>query len=104
MYVNGVLTGSGSSWVQADRYELSLQEGDVLGIEAQDAGGIAGLIAELYYNGSFYVSDTTNWKVSTLFESGWEAPGFDDSSWPEATVHADYGDAPWYINVQGLDP
>jgi len=31
---------------------------------------------------------------------GWNAAGFDDSSWPAATVQAPYGSGPWGTNIQ----
>ena len=102
VYLNGVLLGSASNWAQSNNYNAALQNGpNVLAVKGIDHGGPAGLIAELTLPNGRMVSDAS-WKVSTTAPAGWEAFGFDDSSWSAATSYGQYGVANWYTNVSGF--
>ncbi|PRY35636.1 family 78 glycoside hydrolase catalytic domain [Umezawaea tangerina] len=59
----------------------------------------AGVIARLVVAGSVVASTDASWKASQTGPSGWEQPGFNDSSWPAAKVAAAYGAAPWNSDV-----
>lgn len=102
VYVNGILIGRSSSWTQAKAYTVPLQEGiNVIAIKGTDAGGIAGLIAELSWPDGSAVSDSS-WKVATVAPTGWERPSFDDSGWVNAKSYGSYGVGPWLKRVKGL--
>ena len=57
VFVNGVSVGIGSDWYTAGVFLVGLATGDVVGIHAIDAGGIAGLLAEVAWDGGSAVSD-----------------------------------------------
>ena len=102
LYFNGIYRGSGSNWMQAQTYSMSMQGGkNVLAIRATDAGGLAGLLADLRVNGQRTGSNTT-WKVSLSAPANWTDPNFDDSSWANARDYGAYGIGPWGTNVAGM--
>jgi hypothetical protein len=102
VYVNGVLVGTTSDWRTAGVFTVPLQQGsNVVAIKGIDVGGVAGLLTELTWNGTSAVSDS-GWKVSPTAPPGWEAIGFDDSTWSTATTYGFYGVAPWLKNVAGF--
>jgi hypothetical protein len=104
LYFNGGYRGSGSDWTQAQTYNLSMQAGkNVLAIRAADAGGLAGLLADLRVNGQRTGSNTT-WKVSRTAPPNWTDPNFDDSGWASASDYGGYGVGPWGANVAGMPP
>ena len=79
VFVNGVSVGSGSDWMTAGLYPTDACRRVMwLRLHATDAGGIAGLLAEVAWDGGSAVSDGS-WRVSTSGPSGWADPGFDDS-------------------------
>jgi len=59
----------------------------------------AGVIARLVVAGTVVTSTDGSWKSSQTAPSGWEQPGFNDSSWPAAQVAAAYGSGPWGSGV-----
>ncbi len=102
VYLNGVSLGSSGSWWVGTSYDLALQEGvNVVAVKGIDAGGVAGLLAELTVEGQAMGSDG-GWKVSTQEQAGWQGLGFDDSGWVAARDYGAYGIAPWYQRVQGF--
>ena len=72
-----------------------------MAIKGLDAGGVAGVLAELAWDGSTAVTDT-GWKVSLTSPPGWETVGFDDSGWSAATGYGFYGVEPWLKRVAGF--
>ena len=78
-----------------------LSAGDVVAVHATDAGGLAGFVAEVSWDGGSAVSDAS-WKVSTVLEPDWETKLFDDSGWDQASSYGPYGVAPWLTNVSGF--
>jgi hypothetical protein len=78
-----------------------LADGDVIAVHATDAGGIAGFLAQVEWDGNTAVSDTS-WKVSTNLVTNWETKGFNDTAWADATTYGNYGIAPWRKNVAGF--
>ncbi|HET6852468.1 MAG TPA: hypothetical protein VFH46_09085, partial [Pyrinomonadaceae bacterium] len=102
LYFNGVFKGSGADWPVAQTYNMSMQTGkNVLAIRAVDAGGLAGLLADLRVNGQ-RTGSNTSWKVSKTAPANWTDPNFDDSTWANATDYGAYGVAPWFTNVTNM--
>jgi hypothetical protein len=103
LYFNGVYRGSGSDWTQSQSYSLPVKTcKNVLAIRATDAGGIAGLLAEIRLNGLRLGTNAMLWKVSLSAPANWTDPNFDDSSWAYATDYGAYGVWPWFNNVVGM--
>ncbi len=102
MYFNGTYRGSGANWQQSETYSLPVQAGkNVIAIKANDAGGVAGLLAELQIAGQRTGSNFT-WKVSLTAPVNWADVNFDDSGWANATDYGPYGIGPWGTNVNGM--
>jgi hypothetical protein len=116
--INGRPVGSGGNWKMLARFEglqRFLKPGDnvlaIVGengaanVPANPAGLIARLEVELSGGRTLaFVSDAT-WRAAKTEVAGWDAPAFDDHSWPAATVAAQYGDPPWgklETDVSGL--
>ena len=75
----------------------------VLAVRATNRSeGPAGLLVRLLVDlpdGQREIVTGPGWKVAETEQAGWQAPGFDDSGWAPATVHAPYGQGPWGANV-----
>lgn len=110
-YVNGAKVGAGTDWTKAQAYCVRLKpDCNVFAINGTNynvatPGGLnpAGVLAaiQIRYTDGFtqnIVSDSS-WHVSKTVPAGFEQLRFDDSSWPAATVQANYGAAPWR-NIQ----
>jgi hypothetical protein len=108
-YVNGVQTGAGQDYTTVVPQTVTdqLQPGtNVLAISAVNTGSSpnpAGLIGTLILN---YADGTqTNipmdatWKCANTLQSGWQLPGFNDSTWANALVLGSYGISPWGTGV-----
>ena len=100
-FVNGASVGSSSNWKQGTTVAIDLAPGDVIAVNATDAGGIAGFLAHITRGSDTIVSDAT-WKVTTTAPPGWQLPTYDDSTWDTATPYGPYGIAPWHTNVTGF--
>lgn len=107
LYVNGVLVGSGTDFHTAQTYTVTLSPAPevVFAVFAQNADVVnnpAGLLAAIEINtaecnctaGVMFVTDG-GWKSNTGTPLGFQLPGYDDSTWPAATVEGPYGMAPW---------
>ena len=102
LYFNGSYRGSGSNWMQSQTYNLTPQSGkNVVAIRGMDAGGIAGLLAEIQVAGQRLGSNTA-WKVSLTAPPNWTDVNFDDSGWANATDYGSYGISPWGTLVSGM--
>ena len=102
LYFNGVYKGSGSDWTHAQTYTVPTQKSkNVVAIRCADAGGVAGLLAELQVNGQRLGSNVT-WKVNLSAPANWTDVNFDDSGWANATDYGGYGVSPWFTNVVGM--
>ena len=66
------------------------------GFKVPDGAGVAGLIATINHCGEEANTHAgPRWKCSSTCEDGWEASGFDDSSWPTASNLGVNGNPPW---------
>ncbi|KAJ6606424.1 lectin [Mycena vulgaris] len=107
LYVNGVLVGSGTDFHTAQTYTVDLSPAQnvvfaVYAVNVDIVNNPAGLLAAIEVktaeckctSGAIFVTDGA-WKSSTGTPIGFQLPGFDDSSWPAATVEGPEGMAPW---------
>ncbi|KAJ7491236.1 lectin [Mycena latifolia] len=106
LYINGVLVGSGADFSVAQTYTVNLSPAPslvfaVYAVNGGDGNNPAGLLAAIQItltdsctSGLTFVTDGS-WKSNTGTPAGFQLPGFDDSSWPAATVEGPYGMAPW---------
>ena len=66
------------------------------GFQVPDGAGVAGLIATINHCGEEANTHAgPRWKCSSSCDDGWEAPGFDDSAWPQAASLGVNGNPPW---------
>jgi hypothetical protein len=98
LYLNGEPVGQGDQWNQTYAFDVELAAGDVIAIDAQDTGGIGGVLANIRFNGQNLPSGD-GWKASTSASLGWFLSDFDDIAWTAATQHGQYGVAPWNTNI-----
>ncbi|HEX5734721.1 MAG TPA: galactose oxidase-like domain-containing protein [Blastocatellia bacterium] len=102
LFFNGSFMGSGANWMQAQTFSLPMQVGkNVVAIRCSDAGGLAGLLAELNVGGQL-IGSNASWKVSLTAPANWTDVNFDDSSWANASDYGAYGVFPWGTNVSGM--
>ncbi|KAJ7491253.1 lectin [Mycena latifolia] len=108
LYVNGVLVGAGTDFHTAQTYTVNLSPAPnvVFAVSAVNADVVknpAGLLAAIEVttvecnctSGAIFITDG-GWKSNTgIIPLGFQLPGFNDSSWPAATVEGPYGMAPW---------
>ncbi|HEY4018407.1 MAG TPA: family 78 glycoside hydrolase catalytic domain, partial [Pseudonocardiaceae bacterium] len=111
-YVNGTLV-SGSPGTVVNSWQNSqvtdIKSLLVPGTNVIALAGIAnlpnasGVIATAQLDSTRIVTDGT-WKAlpgtPPAPPTGWNTPGFDDTSWPAATVQGPYGMSPWGTNIQ----
>ncbi|KAJ7103044.1 lectin [Mycena belliarum] len=104
LYVNGVLVGSGSTWPVAQTYTVDLSPASnvVFAVYAVNAAGPAGLLAaieitlsECSCSSGVIVYTDAGWKSYIGTPYGFQLAGYDDSSWPTATVEGPEGMPPW---------
>lgn len=111
-YVNGTQVGTSSNWTKAARQDVTdhLTPGaNVLALAATNQGaGAAGVIARLrisFTSGESLVVDTgASAMAANTAVSGWQAPGFDDSTWTRALDLGAYGISPWKQGVTVAPP
>ncbi|KAJ6500576.1 lectin [Mycena sanguinolenta] len=109
LYVNGVLIGSGTDFQVAQEYTVTLTPAPnvvfaVYAVNTLTTNNPAGLLVAIEINtstagcdcvsGAYLISDGS-WKSNTGTPIGFQLPGFDDSSWPAATIEGAYGVTPW---------
>lgn len=114
-YVNGQLAGRSSTgseaWRQAEVIPLDgVAAGrNVVAVQASNnrfasgADSPAGLLGyvRLEYDGGevVLVPTDTSWRTAKEAPDGWQQPGYDDTAWSRAVVHAPYGQGDWGSNV-----
>ncbi|KAF8075265.1 hypothetical protein FPV67DRAFT_1575722 [Lyophyllum atratum] len=111
LYLNGLLVGSRtSSWNAAQRYVVNFPPTSkiVIAVYAVNSGGPAGLLASAQLvtwgcsAGSAFATDAS-WKYSIGTPTGFVAPDFDDSAWPDAQVKGKPGVEPWGVTTVPAD-
>jgi Bacterial alpha-L-rhamnosidase 6 hairpin glycosidase domain/Bacterial alpha-L-rhamnosidase C-terminal domain len=102
LYVNGTFVGSGINWKQFSLFSLNsfIQTGtNTIAIAASNILNQAGLTGRLDYRGADGSTNTIfidgTWLTSSNLTAIWNQPGFDDSSWSNASVLGGYGISPW---------
>jgi hypothetical protein len=103
-WLNGQKILSGHNWSdpQHRNVESLLKTGDnCLAICGINMAGDAGLLSELFINGVHYFGSDEDFRMFTSGPpaDGWAQPGFDDTAWMPAFLHADMGSGEW---VKGL--
>lgn len=110
VWVNGTQISTSprvtDSWKNAAVVDVPLSAGtNVVAVRAENTTqSPAGLIGALSVQGGQTVVTDGSWKASQDGPSGWERPGFDDSTWPAARALATYGSGPWGSNVRVAQP
>lgn len=104
-FVNGTQVGSGSDFIVATPITVTtnLSPGEnTFAISAANTGtspnpaGLLGKFVLRYADGQeAIVPFDATWKAHNSLASGWQNPGFDDSTWPSALVLGRYGVGPW---------
>ncbi|MBI2300736.1 MAG: PD40 domain-containing protein, partial [Armatimonadetes bacterium] len=105
VYLNGTVVLSRTADPDAWNRPLVAQVGGLLvpgrnclaAVVTNTAPGAAGLVAKLTVPGRPPVTVVTDggWRGSVREAPGWMRPEFDDSGWPAARVHGDFGMPPW---------
>ena len=89
----------GNVWQHVHRVNVAplLTAGrNVLAIRAFNAGGAAGLVAQLEIPGQASIETDARWKVWTdAAPEGWSGAAFDDAGWQPATVEAELTGGVW---------
>lgn len=98
VYVNGDRVLSDDSWESPGVVDIasSLKLGkNVVAVHGWNEGGPAGMALRVSWRQGdrpMEVVTDASWRCSDDDPDGWDAPGFDDSSWPLAKVYAALGD------------
>jgi len=104
LYVNGNRLGEGNIWWTAEPFiDLLGSEINVIAVKATNAQGEAGLLVEIEKSGKTFVSNES-WKVSKIYNEGWEGTDFPDDSWGKATSYGEHGTpeaVPWGNTLGG---
>jgi putative heme-binding domain-containing protein len=107
-FVNGKQVGAGKEWKDIGVYDVSglLYKGkNVIGARAQNAGGKAGLLAELSVtlkNGkTVKFSTDKSWVFSTKEEKDWSTAAFAADGWKTCTELGNWDSAPWNLTAFG---
>ena len=99
-FINGRRLGTNDPWMKPARYEVAqhlVAGGNIIAIEAVNAGGPAGLLASLFVDGQMNVVTNKRWKVSGEEKPDWIRLKFDARDWPHAVELGPPGMAPWKI-------
>jgi hypothetical protein len=101
LYVNGVEVGKGEGWSVPARWDLTmiLQKGrNVIAVQAQNAGGPAGVIARLTAKTggkTILINSNTSWRASRSAPPDWTQAAFDDATWEPAVSFGPPPVSPW---------
>ncbi|KAJ7242445.1 hypothetical protein C8J57DRAFT_1367524 [Mycena rebaudengoi] len=102
-FINGNMIAGGYNYGLSQQFSISLAPAPnvLFAVNATNYGGPAGFIAEIQItttgapvctecsSSSFVITDTS-WKWTSTVSEGFEAPGFNDSSWSPAVVAVGY--------------
>ncbi|KAK7456488.1 hypothetical protein VKT23_010738 [Stygiomarasmius scandens] len=114
LYVNGRFVGTGTDWHTAQRFNIDNIQGPRVAVaiyavntkDARDASP-AGLLTSMQIvssnpdlclsncTSSTYLVTNGDWKANNSVPSGFEQPGFDDSTWSLATTEGTFGSSHW---------
>lgn len=111
LYVNGEKVGSGASWSDAQRFDLTdrLTVGkNVLAIEVVNQTGPGSVLAWMQIlehdaSSTFLASDAT-FRVSKTHSDDWHTLAFDDSQWAAAIVQGASTMEPWKYQPERAAP
>ncbi|KAJ7240923.1 hypothetical protein C8J57DRAFT_1370353 [Mycena rebaudengoi] len=106
-FINGKMIAGGYNYGLSQQFSISLAPAAnvVFAVNATNYAGPAGFIAEIQItttgapvctecsSSSFVITDAS-WKWTSTVSEGFEAPGFDDSSWSPAVVTVGYSVGP----------
>ena len=99
LYVNGdrVDETSAGQWDQTERFAFTAPcaSPTTYAFKVNDQAGGAMLISTINHCGEVINTGPARWKCSSSCDSGWEASGFDDSSWPYALSMGINGNPPY---------
>ena len=102
VFLNGQRIVKSDTWEAPRIIEVGklLQVGDnVLAVYGWNDGGPAAMCAQLSWASAggkrHDLCSDEEWRLSNDDLDGWDQPGFDDSDWQRATVHAALGGGPW---------
>jgi hypothetical protein len=106
-YLNGTQVSTGNKWQALTPVSVAGQlvaGTNVLAIVATNtAVSPAGLIGELIVNyagaAQTDIRMDATWLTANTLQTGWNLPGFNDSSWTNALVLGSYGISPWKTGV-----
>ncbi|MGK0186640.1 MAG: mono/diheme cytochrome c family protein [Verrucomicrobiales bacterium] len=84
LFVDGQLVQIGTEWSKAYHAAFSTGANSTIAIRACNTDGLGHAVGDFLINGQRFVTDSS-WKVSGSAVAGWNQPGFDDSSWANAT-------------------
>ena len=106
--LNGETLGSSGDWRTGKRFDniarllkpganvlTIVGENKPANVPANPAGLLAQLEVELGGGEKMKLVTDATWRCAKNQAAGWDATGFDDSSWPTAAVIARFGDGPW---------
>ena len=98
VYHDGEVALSAEAWWIA--HTVNLVNACVLAIKAVDIYGVAGILAST----STGVVTDASWKCSSVEQTGWLLPGFDDAAWSQARVMARNDGSVYTAVVAGINP
>ncbi|MBI4010173.1 MAG: PKD domain-containing protein, partial [Candidatus Aenigmarchaeota archaeon] len=84
-YLNGrKITDEKSDWKTADRYPVTLINGEnLIAVWSKDSGGDEGVLVEVWHKGRLVVKSDSAWKSlhANKGPDGWDDLAYDDSNW-----------------------
>lgn len=103
--INGKKVGADGSWNSVETYDVAklLAAGEnVIAVQANNAGGPAGLLARLVVQFSgkektLVLGTGSKWKTSRNAGEDWAKAEFDDQGWKTAVVLGGAAASPWHI-------
>ena len=110
LLINGKRVVRSTEWqepFQKNVAEMLVEGKNVIAVDAQNHGGVAGFVFKLVVERpdgktETFISAGDEWKLGMAKVENWEKPDFDDSSWEAPTVVGKLGDGPWAIpNIAG---
>ena len=102
LWVNGEYIGQGASWPQGQQYCVTLNPGqnifaaEVENEVANTPGALISAIQITYTDKSTQTIVTDGSWCANNAISGFQAPGYNDASWPNAVVLGSANSAPWH--------